>query len=140
MGETIERLEDKRTALLEQLADTGDMRRGSITEAYRPCGKPECACVADDHPGHGPFYAFTRKVGGKTRTVQLRPGVRLQKLEQEVATYRQFRRTCQELVDINETICEARPVDAEPESLARPTLKKTSPRRSRPRSRSRSSA
>jgi hypothetical protein len=55
MADTIEQLEGRRAALLEQLAATGDMPRGSITETYRPCGKPDCACTARDHPGHGPF-------------------------------------------------------------------------------------
>lgn len=46
MANTSERLEGKRAALLEQLAATGDMRRGSITETYRRCGQPDCACTA----------------------------------------------------------------------------------------------
>lgn len=140
MADTIDQLEEKRVALLEQLADTGDMRRGSITEAYRPCGKPNCACTAEDHPGHGPFYAFTRKVGGKTQSVQLRPGARLQKLEREVATYRQFRQTCQDLVSLNETICESRSVEEAAESVERRSLKKQLPKRSTRRSHSKSSA
>ena len=74
MAETLEELEQRRKALLGTLAATGDMRRGSITESYRPCGKSTCACAQAGHPGHGPFYAFTRKVGGRTQTIQLRPG------------------------------------------------------------------
>jgi hypothetical protein len=139
MADSIEHVEGKRAALLKELANTGDMRRGSLTETYRPCGKTECACTARDHPGHGPFYAFTRKVGGKTQTVQLRPGARLTKLEREVERYRQFRQTCQELVDVNETLCELRPVEDDGEAAARRTLKKKSPRASRRRARSRSS-
>jgi hypothetical protein len=139
MADTIEQLEGKRAALLEHLAATGDMRRGSITETYRPCGKPDCACTVPEHPGHGPFYAFTRKVGGKTQTVQLRPGARLTKLEREVETYRQFRRTCQELVAVNETICEGRPQEDDRDLAARRTLKKKSPRSSRQRWRTKSS-
>jgi hypothetical protein len=122
------------------LAETGDMRRGSITEAYRPCGKADCACTARDHPGHGPFYAYTRKVSGKTKTVQLRPGTRLTRLDREVETYRQFRQACQELVAVNETLCELRPVEEERDVPARRTLKKKLPRSSRQRSRSKSSA
>ncbi len=137
MAETIEQLENKRAALLKQLGSTGDMRRGSITETYRPCGKAACACTGSNHPGHGPFYAFTRKVGGKTQTVQLRPGPRLRKLTQQVDAYREFRQACQELVAVNEAICEVRPV-AEEESAARRTLKKKLQTPSRRRSRSKS--
>ena len=112
MPDSTSKLETERSALLQKLAATSDMRRGSITECYRRCGKPSCACVAPDHPGHGPYYAFTTKVDGKTKTLQLRPGPLLTKVEREVATYRDFRSTCGKLLEVNEAICDARPVDA----------------------------
>ena len=72
-------LEARREAILRQMGQLGDMRKGSITETFRPCGKPTCACSESDHPGHGPYYAFITKVAGKTKTVQFRPGSRLDK-------------------------------------------------------------
>jgi hypothetical protein len=140
MAETLEQLESKRAALLSTLGETGDMRQGSITESYRPCGKRNCACATQEHPGHGPFYAFTRKVVGKTQTIQLRPGPELSKLLREVETYHQFRRTIEDLVEVNETICRLRPVDNEAESPQRRALKKKLPKSSRRRWRARSSA
>ena len=113
------KLEAERSALLNKLATTGDMRRGSITECYRRCGKPTCACGAPDHPGHGPYYAFTMKVKGKTKTLQLRPGPLLTKIEREVATYRGFRATCARLLDVNELICDARAVEPAEEKKRR---------------------
>ena len=110
MADPTSTLEAERSALLNTLATSGDMRRGSITECYRRCGKPTCACAMTGHPGHGPYYAFTRKVQGKTKTVQLRPGPLLTKIEREVETYRGFRATCDRLLDVNESICDARPV------------------------------
>jgi hypothetical protein len=73
MPDPASKLETERSALLQKLAATGDMRRGSITECFRRCGKPFCACVAPDRPGHGPHYSFATKVDGKTKTLQLRP-------------------------------------------------------------------
>jgi hypothetical protein len=97
MAETLEDLETERAAQLRALSETGDMRQGSITESYRPCGKSNCACADPKHPGHGPFYALTRKVGGKTQTIQLRPGPELSKLLREVDTYHRFRRGIEDL-------------------------------------------
>jgi len=77
MPDPVLALETKRDEILRQISRLGDMRKGSITEAFRCCGKPSCACSAPDHPGHGPYYAFTTKVAGKTKTVQLRAGARL---------------------------------------------------------------
>ena len=111
MPDSTSKLETERSALLQKLAATGDMRRGSITECYRRCGKASCACVAADHPGHGPYYAFTTKVNGKTKTLQLRPGPLLTKMEREVEIHRDFRATCDRLLSVNEAICDARPVE-----------------------------
>lgn len=105
------------------------MRRGSITEVYRRCGKPSCWCQRTDQPGHGPFYAFTTKVKGKTQTLQLRPGPLLSKLQREVQAYRDFRERCQQIVALSEKICQARPVERGGEE----ELKKKSYRLSRKR-------
>jgi len=133
MPDSIGALEARREALLKQIANVGDMRRGSISETFRPCGKPNCGCSAAEHPGHGPYYAFTTKVAGKTKTVQLCAGTRLTKFQREVETYRRFRSLTAELLAINEAICNARPGEAgEPSERTR--QKKTSPRSSRKRS------
>lgn len=129
MTDPLAKLQADRAALLQTLAATSDMRRGSISEVYRSCGKPTCACAAPDHPGHGPYYAVTRKVDGKTKTLQLRPGPVLSKIEREVSTYRSFRATCGRLLDVNEAICTARPVDD-----TGAEKKTRSPSRSKPRS------
>ncbi len=140
MGERLEQMERKRAALLTALAETGDMRQGSISETYRRCGKANCACAQARHSGHGPFYAFTRKVGGKTQTIQLRPGPALNKLLREVESYHQFRRLVEDLVEVNEAICRLRPLEAGEETLGRRALKKKLPRSSRRRWRGKSSA
>ena len=113
---SIQALEKRRRRLLEQLAATGDMRRGSISEQYRGCGKTPCCCKEPDHPGHGPYYAYTRKVAGKTKTRQLRAGPQLRKLEREVETYRQFRALTEQLLQVNEELCDLRPAESEAEA------------------------
>jgi len=123
MPDPLPALEAKREAILRQLAQLGDMRRGTITEVFRSCGKPGCCCSAPRHPGHGPYYAFTTKVEGKTKTLQLRAGPRLTKLEREVETYKRFRALTQELLEVNQAICDARPQEPEAEAAV---LKKTS--------------
>lgn len=132
MPDILAGLEAQREDILRQISRIGDMRKGSITEAFRPCGKPTCCCSGSDHPGHGPYYAFTMKEGGKTKTVQMRTGSRLEKYQREVDAYRQFRALSEELIAVSRAICEARPEPGE-ESV-RAGLKKTSPRSSKRRS------
>jgi hypothetical protein len=123
----------QREAILRDIVQLGDMRRGNINEVFRSCGKPGCCCSERKHPGHGPYYAFTTKVEGKTKSVQLRPGPRLAKFEREVETYKRFRSLTRRLLEVNEAICNARPEASVAESETE--LKKTSRAPSKRRSR-----
>ena len=102
-------LERRRAELYAELAGVGDFRRGSLNEVRRKCGKPNCACAAPDHPGHGPQWNLTRTVGGRTRAVHLRPGPELEKARREVAEYERFRGLAGQVTEVNEAICQARP-------------------------------
>ena len=103
-------LERRRAELYAELGQVGDFRRGSLNEVRRKCGKPNCACAAPGHPGHGPQWNLTRKAEGRTRTVHLRPGPELDKARREVAEYERFRDLVRQVAEVNEAICAARPV------------------------------
>src|SRR5664279_6030041 len=62
-------LEAQRVWLYGQLAATGDFRRDTVSENYRRCGKPNCACARPEHPGHRAGPQLPRPVPGL-----LRPG------------------------------------------------------------------
>lgn len=102
--------EARRDRLYQTLVALGDFRRGTISVNYRRCGKPNCACARAEHPGHGPQYLWNATMGGKSRARNLRVGPELEKVGQEVETYRAFVRLCAELVEVNERICELRPM------------------------------
>ena len=134
MPDSLPTLVAKRDGILRDIARLGDMRRGSISEVFRSCGKPGCCCSERNHPGHGPYYAFTAKVEGKTKTLQLRSGPRLAKIEREVDNYKRFRALTQQLLEVSEAICKARPEEPAADS-ARAAVKKTSRRSSKRSSR-----
>jgi hypothetical protein len=100
-------LEQQRAQLYQRLAATGDLRPGSINATYRKCGKANCACAQPGHPGHGPRWLWTRSAGGKTRTRQLAPA-ELEKVRAELEAYKQFAALSEQIVEVNEAICEAR--------------------------------
>ncbi len=104
-------LEQQRARLYARLAATGDLRPGSINATYRRCGKPNCACAQPGHPGHGPRWLWTRSAGGRTRSRQLSPG-ELDKVRAELAAYKEFAVLSEQIVAVNEAICEVRPVPA----------------------------
>lgn len=64
-------LQHRYDALKRELANVGYFRRGSVVSRFMPCGKPGCSCLASPPKLHGPYYQWTRKLGGKTVTVRL---------------------------------------------------------------------
>jgi hypothetical protein len=102
-------LEAERERLYAQLAAVGDFRRGSVSENYRKCGKPDCGCAQPGHRGHGPRLLWTRTARGqKTKGRQLAAG-EVAKVRGELARYAEFASLSEQIVEVNERICEARP-------------------------------
>jgi hypothetical protein len=58
-------------AIARRLAQTGPAMPGSLTERSMRCGKPACRCAQEPPQPHGPYHQWTRKVDGKTVTVNL---------------------------------------------------------------------
>ncbi len=112
MEETLKLLEEKRKSLYKKIEELGDFRRGTISVNYRKCGKENCICTRSGHPGHGPQYLWSTTVKGKSYAKNLKFGSELQKYVEETATYRRFVELCNELVEVNEKVCDVRPVAA----------------------------
>ena len=103
-------LEDERDRLYAQLSTVGDFRRGSVSENYRKCGKPNCACAAPGHPGHGPRFLWTRSEGRRKRIGRQLAAAEVEKVRREIARHAEFTATVEQIAEVNEKICEARPV------------------------------
>lgn len=113
MPESLSDLEQLRSAIFEQMRRLPDFRSGSVSATRGTCGKPTCHCHQPNHPGHGPHYRLTRKLKGKTVTETFATPAELHKAQREVEAYHRFRQLAQELLEINERICCARPVEPE---------------------------
>jgi hypothetical protein len=132
LSDSLADLEQHRTAVLAQIVELEDFRSGSITAISGRCGKPNCRCHLPNQPGHGPNFRLTRKVDGKTVSETFSTAAELRKAQREVEAFHRFRQLSQELLEVNEEICRARPVE---DSLS-PQEKKR-PKRSAKKSRAR---
>jgi len=103
-------LEAERDRLYAQLSMVGDFRRGSVSENWRRCGKPNCACAAPGHPGHGPRFLWTRAARGRGTVGRQLAAGEVEKVRAEVARHGEFAAVCEQIAEVNEKICEARPV------------------------------
>ena len=109
MTETLLSLEQRRDALYKKLEETGDFRRGTISVTYRKCGNKNCGCAREGHPGHGPQHLWSTTIKGKSYAKSVKVGPQLKKYLDETSNYRSFLRLCEELVEVNERICDLRP-------------------------------
>jgi hypothetical protein len=126
-------LQSERDRLYAQLSRVGDFRRGSVSENWRRCGKPNCACAAADHPGHGPRFLWTRSAGRRGTVGRQLAAAEVEKVRAEVARHAEFAAIAERIAEVNEKICEARPVAGTDAPSAPEGEKGGSSRRSRGR-------
>jgi hypothetical protein len=110
LPDSLAALEQQRSRILTQILELGNFRSGSITAIHGRCGKPSCHCHQPNQPGHGPNFRLTRKIKGKTVSESFSTALQLRKAQREVEAYHRFRQLGQELLEVNERICRARPV------------------------------
>ena len=110
MPKSLATLEQQRSSVLTRILELGDFRSGSITAINGRCGKPNCHCHLPNQLGHGPNFRLTRKIHGKTVSESFSSAAELRKTQREVDAFHRFRQLSQELLEVNEKICRARPV------------------------------
>jgi hypothetical protein len=135
MTQKIEALELRRVELHRRLQEIGDFRRGTVSANLRKCGKKNCVCAEAGHAGH-PQYLWNTTRGSRSEARSLRLGPQVEKYEREVENYRLFLEITRELVDINEKICDLRPIrqiedEEELDALKKKLQRKFAAKRSR---------
>lgn len=60
--------------LKRRILTLGWARPGSVTRRFMPCGNPACRCAGQPPQLHGPYFQWSRKIGGKTESLRLTEG------------------------------------------------------------------
>ena len=137
--EEIHELQSRCTSLKRELTALDPIWKGSLNEVYRKCGKPNCHCAKPDSQGHGPSWQLTyKRANSKTTTVQI-PIEDIEQTRRQVDEYKKFRALCQELVEVNQRLCQAhllrRKTNKDGTPAEKRGSKKRSPRKLRRKSR-----
>ncbi len=134
MSASLDTLENRRSALLDQIGQLGDFRPGSITTASGRCGNPNRHCHLPGEPAHGPHFRLSFRRQGKTVTESFPTAATRRNTQRQIAQDRKWQQLSRVLVALNTRICQLRPV----EDTLTPREKngRNDPARSRPRSRS----
>jgi hypothetical protein len=111
MPDSLVALEVRRSEVLAEIAALGDFRPGSISTTGGRCGTASCHCHKPDDPGHAPHVRLTYKAAGKTVTESFPTPAAQRKAEREIAAFRTYQELSRTLIETNEVICRARPVE-----------------------------
>ena len=90
--ETVQELEARRNAVLEEMRSIRSMRRGTINEQhFKTHLKGKKGMVFQ-----GPYYVLSRREGEKTVSKRLRSPAELERARKDVAEYKRFMGLCQQ--------------------------------------------
>jgi len=92
-------LEHRRQALLRQLADMRELRRGSLTEQFFTVEHADGSKVR-----RGPYPLLTRKVAKKTFSVRVSDPALIPVYRQQIQTMRTFEKVVDQLVRVGEQL------------------------------------
>ena len=90
--DTIQQLEARRNAILEEMRSIRSMRRGTINEQYFKTRLKGRKGIVQQ----GPYYVLSRREGEKTVSKRLRSVAELEQTQKDVAEYKRFLGLCQE--------------------------------------------
>ena len=104
---SLEALLHQRDVLRNQIASIGDLRPGSLSSRFRPCGKSNCRCAREGDPGHGPTWYLQRLIGKKVRSHTI-PAHALGDTRRQLAECQRFRALTREFMEVSDRICHLR--------------------------------
>jgi hypothetical protein len=76
-----------------------DILRGSLTERYLTCGKPECRCARGER--HGPVWYLSLSLDQWHRKGTTVPSHQVAQVRHGIESYRQVKRHLEKISDIN---------------------------------------
>jgi hypothetical protein len=98
--DTVRQIEQRREAVLREMAAIRSMRRGTINEQYLRVphkGQPQAGRC-------GPYHVLSRSEGGKTVSQRLTSGQQLAQAKADVAAHRRFVELCREFEHLTEQL------------------------------------
>jgi hypothetical protein len=125
---TIESLRGKKNALLSQIGNLKDMRKGSLVEQYFEKKRKDGSVVR-----LGPYTLYTYKDKGQTISRRLSSHSMIKSYKVEIEEFRKFENLCAELLQTSQEICDLKlqeKVAEDKESLPKKRKPKSSMRSS----------
>ena len=95
----LQKLEQQRLSILDQIGKIRHMRRGTINEQYLKVPQKEKEAL------RGPYYVLSRNEDGRTKSSRVNQA-ELEQVRQDIEAYKEFQRLSKEYVDVTEALAQ----------------------------------
>ena len=103
----IDKLKEEFDRVRRDMCSISYLKKGSITKCYQTCGNPGCRCHRDKKYRHGPYWWWSTKEGGKTKSI-LVPEEMLSEVRAYIDNYKLLKSKAKKLEEISERIIKIR--------------------------------
>lgn len=90
-----------------ELCSISYLKKGSLSKCYQTCGTPGCKCHKDKKYRHGPYWWWSAKENGKTKSILVPEGM-LSEVRSYIDNYRLLISKINMLEEISEKIIKIR--------------------------------
>jgi len=92
-------LRERRDGLMKLLPPLREVLRGSLTERYLTCGKPDCKCARGQR--HGPVWYFSVSLDQSHRTGSTVPSHQVAQVRRGIESYHRVKEHFEKISNIN---------------------------------------
>ncbi len=92
-------LRNRREGLLKLLPPLREVLRGSLTERFLTCGKPDCRCARGER--HGPIWYLSVSLDQSHRTGTTVPSQQIAEVRRGIQSYHRVKEHLEKISDIN---------------------------------------
>lgn len=103
MDNNLEKLKEQFEKIKGEICSISYLRKGSIAKCYQTCGNPGCRCHKDKKYRHGPYWWWTSKDSGKTKSILVPEGM-LGEVRSCIDNYKLLKSRFKMLEEISEKI------------------------------------
>ena len=101
------KLKDEFELVKKEIAGISYLKKGSIVKCYQTCGTASCKCHKDKKFRHGPYWWWTTKENGKTRSI-LVPKQMLDEVRSYIDNFKLLKSKVKLLEEISEQIIKSK--------------------------------
>ena len=99
----MDKLKEKFDRVKNEILSISYLKKGSLSKCYQTCGNPGCRCHRDKKYRHGPYWWWSTKVDGRTRSILVPEGM-LSEVRSYIDNYKLLKSRIREMEEISEKI------------------------------------